>query len=142
TDIFVPCMIVTFVATVAAMVIVSYKQKINIFQPIILGWILAISVIIVLLVIYLRTLSFQGVQTFSGVLSNGLILLIFFSIIAGALYKKINIFDAFVEGAKGGFETAVRIIAFLVGMLVAISMLRTSGTFDVIIAGIKNIFSA
>ncbi|MEJ7671306.1 MAG: hypothetical protein WKF59_00930 [Chitinophagaceae bacterium] len=53
----------------------------------------------------------------------------------GALYKNINIFDAFVEGAKGGFETAVKIIPYLVGMLVAISMLRTSGTFDVVIAG-------
>jgi spore maturation protein SpmA len=142
TDIFVPCMIVTFVATLAAMFIVSYKQKINVFQPVILGWVLSISAIIVLLMIYLRTLSFQGVQTFSGVLSNGLILLIFISIVIGALYKKIDIFDAFVEGAKGGFETAVKIIPFLVGMLVAISMLRTSGTFDVIIMGMKNIFTA
>ncbi|MEO6330681.1 MAG: nucleoside recognition domain-containing protein [Ginsengibacter sp.] len=140
TDIFVPCIIVTFVATLAAMVIVSYKQKINIFQPVILGWVLAISALFALLMIYLRTLTFQGVQSFSGVLSNGLILLIFSGIVLGALYKKINIFDAFVEGAKGGFETAVKIIPFLVGMLVAISMLRTSGTFDVIITGMKNIF--
>ncbi|MEO6455827.1 MAG: nucleoside recognition domain-containing protein [Ginsengibacter sp.] len=142
TDIFVPCIIVTFVATVAAMLIVSYKQKINIFKPVILVWILSISAIIVSLMVYLRTLSFQGVQSFSGVLSNGLILLIFLSIILGALYKKINIFDAFVEGAKGGFETAVKIIPFLVGMLVAISLLRTSGTFEVIITGMKNIFTS
>lgn len=142
TDIFVPCMIATFVATMAAMTIVSYKQKINIFQPVILMWVGGLSAIIALLVIYLTTLSFQGVQTFSGVLSNGLILLIFFLIILGALYKNINIFDAFVEGAKGGFETAVKIIPYLVGMLVAISMLRTSGTFDVIIIGMKNLFAA
>ena len=72
-------------------------------------------------------------QSFSRALSNGLILLIFLLIVGGALYKKINIFDAFVQGAKGGFETAVRIIPYLVGMLVAISMLRTSGTFDAVI---------
>ena len=60
----------------------------------------------------------------------------------GALYKKINVFDAFIDGAKGGFETAVRIIPYLVGMLVAISMLRTSGTFDVIINGMKMFFAA
>jgi spore maturation protein SpmB len=60
----------------------------------------------------------------------------------GGLYKKINIFDAFVEGAKGGFEVAVRIIPYLVGMLVAISLLRNSGTFDVIINGIKSLFAA
>ena len=142
TDIFVPCMIATFVATMAAMLIVSYKQKINILQPVVLLWVGGLSAIIALLVIYLKSLSFQGVQTFSGVLSNGLILLIFFLIVLGALYKNINIFDAFVEGAKGGFETAVKIIPYLVGMLVAISMLRTSGTFDVIINGMKNLFAA
>ena len=142
TDIFVPCMIATFVATMAAMLLVSYKQKINVFQPAILLWVGGLSAVIALLVIYLKTLSFQGVQTFSGVLSNGLILLIFLLIILGALYKNINIFDAFVEGAKGGFETAVKIIPYLVGMLVAISMLRTSGTFDVVITWMKNLFAA
>ncbi len=142
TDIFVPCMIATFVATMAAMFIVAYKQKINVLQPTVLLWVGGLSAIIALLVIYLTTLSFQGVQTFSGVLSNGIILLIFILIILGALYKNINIFDAFVEGAKGGFETAVKIIPYLVGMLVAISMLRTSGTFDVVIAGMKTLFAA
>ena len=63
-------------------------------------------------------------------------------ILLGALYKRIDIFDAFVEGAKGGFETAVRIIPYLVGMLVAISLLRTSGTFDAVILGMKNLFAA
>jgi spore maturation protein SpmA/spore maturation protein SpmB len=142
TDIFIPCMIATFVATMAAMLIVSFKQKINVFQPVILLWVLSLSAIISLLVIYLKRQTFESVQTFSGVLSNGLILLIFFCIILGALYKNINIFDAFVDGAKGGFETAVRIIPYLVGMLVAISMLRTSGTFDVITNGMSNLFAA
>lgn len=142
TDIFIPCMIATFVATIAAMLIVSYKQKINIFQPVILLWILGISAVISFMVIYLKSLSFSGVQTFSGVLSNGLILLLFFLIILGALYKNIDIFDAFIEGAKGGFEIAVKIIPYLVGMLVAISLLRTSGTFEVVIDGMRNVFAA
>jgi spore maturation protein SpmA len=142
TDIFIPCMIATFAATIAAMLIVSFKQKINIFQPVILLWILGISVVISLMVIYLKSLSFTGVQTFSGVLSNGLILGLFFFIILGALYKNIDIFDAFVEGAKGGFEVAVKIIPYLVGMLVAISLLRTSGTFEVIIDGMRTMFEA
>jgi spore maturation protein SpmB len=71
-----------------------------------------------------------------------LILLIFLAIVLGGLYKRINIFDAFVEGAKGGFETAIKIIPYLVGMLVAISLLRTSGTFDVVITAIKSLFTA
>ena len=141
TDIFLPCMIVTFVGTVAAMLIVSFKQKINILQPVIVLWVLGISAVIASLVLYITTLDAAGVQSFSGILSNGLILLVFLLIVLGGLYKKIDVFDAFVTGAKGGFETAIRIIPYLVGILVAISMLRTSGTFDVVIEGIKNFFA-
>jgi spore maturation protein SpmA/spore maturation protein SpmB len=141
TDIFIPCLIVTFVGTMAAMLIVSFKQKINVLQPVILLWIAAISSLIALLVWFITTLDAAGIQSFSGVLSNGLILLVFFLIIAGGVFKKIDVFDAFISGAKGGFETAIRIIPYLVGILVAISMLRTSGTFDVVISGIKNFFA-
>ncbi|MDE3235523.1 MAG: spore maturation protein [Bacteroidota bacterium] len=140
TDIFVPCMIATFAATVAAMLIVSFKQKINVMQPVIIGWVLGISAVIAALVVYLRTLTKDEVDHFSGVTSNGLILFIFLAIVIGGLYKKVNIFEAFVDGAKGGFETAVKIIPYLVGMLVAISMLRVSGTFDVLINGMKHLF--
>ena len=142
TDIFIPCMIATFAATMAAMFIVSFRQKINVFQPVILAWVGDISALIALLVLYVTRLSSSEAQSFSGVLSNGLILAIFLSIVLGGLYKKIDVFDAFVEGAKGGFETAIRIIPYIVGMLVAISMLRSSGTFDVIINGIKMLFAA
>jgi spore maturation protein SpmA/spore maturation protein SpmB len=141
TDIFIPCLIVTFVGTMAAMLIVSFRQKINIIQPVIIFWVLGISFVIALLVLYITTLDAAGLQSFSGMLSNGLILLVFLLIVLGALYKKIDVFDAFIEGAKNGFETAIRIIPYLVGILVAISMLRTSGTFDVIISGIKNFFA-
>jgi spore maturation protein SpmA len=141
TDIFIPCLIVTFVGTMAAMLIVSFRQKINIIQPVIIFWVLGISFVIALLVLYITTLDAAGLQSFSGMLSNGLILLVFLLIVLGALYKKIDVFDAFIDGAKNGFETAIRIIPYLVGILVAISMLRTSGTFDVIISGIKNFFA-
>jgi spore maturation protein SpmA/spore maturation protein SpmB len=141
TDIFIPCMIATFVATIAAMSIVAARQKINLFQPVILAWIGGISVVIALLVVYLTSLSSTGLQSFSSILSNGLILCIFLAIVLGGLYKRINIFDAFVDGAKGGFDTAIRIIPYLVGILVAISMLRTSGTFDVVINGLKSFFA-
>ncbi|RYF21293.1 MAG: spore maturation protein, partial [Flavobacteriales bacterium] len=140
TDIFIPCLIVTFVGTMAAMLIVSFKQKINLFQPVIIGWILSISIVIALLVLYVTSLNAEGIKSFSGILSNGLILLVFFLIVLGGIYKKIDVFDAFIDGAKNGFETAVKIIPYLVGMLVAISMLRTSGTFDVVIVGIKSVF--
>src|SRR5688572_300 len=101
TDIFIPCMIATFAATVAAMFIVSFKQRINIFQPVILAWIGGISVLIAMLVWYVTSLDHKEAETFSSILSNGIILLLFFAIVIGALYKKIDVFDAFVDGAKG-----------------------------------------
>ena len=137
TDIFLPCMIATFMATMAAMIIVSIKQKINLFQPAILLFVGGISAIIGGLVVYLVQLSKDELDGFSKVMSNGIILLIFFAIVLGAVYKKINIFDAFIDGAKEGFTTCVKIIPYLVGMLIAISLLRTSGVFDVIIDGMK-----
>lgn len=142
TDIFIPCMIATFVATIAALLIVSSRQRIRIFQPVILAWILGITMIIAALVIYIRTMDAQGVQLFSSSLSNGIILAIFLLIVIGGLYKRINVFDAFVEGARGGFEVAVRIIPYLVGLLVAISLLRNSGAFDFVLDGIKRVFMA
>jgi spore maturation protein SpmA/spore maturation protein SpmB len=142
TDIFIPCMIATFMATMAAMFFVSFRQKINLFQPVILAWVGGISLIITSLVVYVHQLTPSYAQSFSGILSNGIILFIFFLIVVGGVVKKIDVFDAFVEGAKGGFETGVRIIPYIVGMLVAISMLRTSGTFDVIINSMKSLFAA
>jgi spore maturation protein SpmA len=141
TDIFLPCMLATFVATIAAMSIIAIKQRINLFQPVILAWVLGISSLIALMIVGLNGMSKEGMEAFSGTLSNGLILLIFFAIVFGAWYKKINVFDAFVDGAKGGFETSIKIIPYLVGMLVAISMLRTSGVFDIITDGLKYVFT-
>lgn len=142
TDIFLPCMIATFCATMAAMIIVSIRQKINLFQPIVLAYVGGISAIIALLVLYLVQLNKEELDSFSKVMSNGIILLIFLAIVLGGVYKKINIFDAFIDGAKEGFTVCVKIIPYLVGMLIAISLLRTSGVFDVIIDGMKWMASA
>ena len=140
TQIFIPCLIATFVATITAMSIVAYRQRIRIFQAVILFWVLGITLLIAALIFYIQTLSASGVQVFSTTLSNAIILAIFLLIVLGAAYKKINIFDAFIDGAKGGFEVAIRIIPYLVGLLVAISMLRNSGAFDFVLDGIRWVF--
>lgn len=142
-DIFIPCMIATFVATVAAMIVVSVKQRINLLQPVILAWILGISALIGALIAYIKiALDAAGIEQFSSVLSNGLILLIFLVFLLGALRKRINVFEAFIDGAKGGFDIAIKIIPYLVAMLVAISVLRNSGAFDYLIQGMQSLFSA
>lgn len=137
TDIFLPTMIATFVATMAAMIVVSIKQKINLFQPVILAYIGGISALVGGLVFFLVQLSKEELDGVSKLISNGLILLIFLLIIVGGIYKKLNVFEVFIDGAKEGFHTCVKIIPYLVGMLVAISLLRTSGIFDLIINGMK-----
>lgn len=143
TDIFLPCMIATFAATMAALFIVSFKQKINLLQPVVLSWILGISVLIGLLISYIKfVLADHQIEIFSSILSNGLILLIFLVFLLGGMYKKVNLFESFVEGAKGGFEVAIKIIPYLVAMLVAISVLRSSGAFEFITSSLGHGFSA
>ena len=138
TAVFIPLLITTFIATITAMSVVAIKQKINLFQPAIILWVGGITFLLGLLIFYMRFyLTKDGVNTFSKIVSNGLIFLIFIVFIVGALWKKVNVYDAFIEGAKSGFETAVKIIPYLVGMLVAISVLRTSGVFDYLINGMK-----
>jgi spore maturation protein SpmA len=145
TDIFIPCLITTFIGTIAAMLVVSFKQKIKLLQPAIIAWVFGIAFLLTLLVVYVQYLrnhyGNEAVSNFSSALGCGILLAIILAIVAGGMYKKIDVFDAFVDGAKDGFHTAVKIIPFLVGMLVAISMLRISGTFDVVLLGMKNFFT-
>lgn len=142
TDIFVPCMLVTFMATLASMIAVSVRQRINLFQPVIIAWVGGLCAAIGLLVWYLASLEQEHLQHVSIVMSNGLILLIFFAFLVGALVKKVNVFESFVEGAKGGFDIAIRIIPYLIAMLIAISVLRNSGVFEYLIRGLSTVFSA
>jgi len=142
TDIFIPCMIATFSATVAALTIVSIRQRISLLQPVILGWILGISALIAGLIWFLTSLGSGGIETFSTVLSNGLIMLIFLVFLLGGMYRRVNVFEAFIEGAKGGFEVAIRIIPYLIAMLVAISVLRNSGAFTFLTDGLSSLFAA
>ncbi|MCL1867546.1 MAG: spore maturation protein [Paludibacter sp.] len=139
TEIFLPTLIATFCATMASMIIVAIKQRINLLQPKIFAFIGTISVIAGGLILLLVKMNSAELDTANKLISNGLILLIFFAIVVGGLWKRINIFDSFIEGAKDGFKVCVRIIPYLVGMLVAISLLRTSGVFDLVINFIKHL---
>ena len=142
TDIFIPCVICTFVATMVAMVIAAFKQKFTGRQ-----WV-AISIfgfigaaILASFAVFLRHLSNENATIFSNVLSTGLIMLLFVTFIVGGMYKKIAVYDAFIDGAKQGFDVAVKIIPYLVGILVAISVLRNSGVFEYIMDGARWFFA-
>ena len=140
TAIFIPCMIVTFLATLVGILIVSIKQRIQIFNRVIILWVGGISAFIAGMIIYLH-MHRDSIVNFSKVFSNGLILLIFIVFIVGAIFKKVNVYFAFIDGAKTGFDIVIKIIPFLVAMLVAISVLRNCGVFDYLIQGFTWIFS-
>lgn len=144
TSIFIPCLIATFVATMVAMSVVAIWQRFTRRQ-----WFAIVTVGLIggillgSLAVFMRFyLDNEAASTFSKVVSNGLILLIFIVFILGGLYKKVHVYDAFIDGAKQGFEVAVRIIPYLVAMLVAISVLRSCGVFDYMIQGMSWLFSS
>ena len=141
SDIFIPCLIATYVATVVSMVVVAIKQRINLINSTVIGWLGGITSLIALALWYLSTKTKEEIEIISKVTGNLILMLIIVSFLLGAMRKRVNIFDTFIEGAKGGFETSVRIIPYLVAMLVAISAFRNSGAMDYLIGALKYGFS-
>ncbi len=137
SDIFIPCLIATYFATLTGLIFVAIKQKINLFDKVILSWLGGITAFIGFVLWYFSNLPQAEVQSTSKIVSNVILYGFVLSFILGAVWKKVDIFDAFIEGAKGGFETSVKIIPYLVAMLVAISCLRNAGTLDLIVGVIK-----
>lgn len=139
SDIFIPCLITTYIATVISITVVSIRQKINLLNKTVLSWLLSITAAIGLLLWYLSTLNKTQLETFSKVSSNLFLLMLIVGFIVGGLLKKVNIFEAFIEGAKGGIETSIKIIPYLVGMLVAISVFRTSGAMSYLVNSVNSL---
>ncbi|MEI7584738.1 nucleoside recognition domain-containing protein [Runella sp.] len=137
SDIFIPCLIGTYVTTLISILIVGTYQRINLFNRIVIGWLGGVTLAIALLLWYLSGLSKEGLETFSKITGSLILMLIVVSFLVGALVRKVNIFDTFIEGAKVGFETSVKIIPYLVGMLVAISAFRNAGAMGYLIDGFK-----
>lgn len=130
SDIFIPTLIATFFATLAGLIAVSYYQKINLFNKTILAYMGSLTALIIGLIWYLSTLEQGQIATFSSVVSNLILFstIIFFILLA--IRKHVNVYEAFIEGAKEGFGIAIKIIPFLVAMLVAIGVFRASGSLD------------
>ncbi|HUR11612.1 MAG TPA: nucleoside recognition domain-containing protein [Flavitalea sp.] len=143
TSVFIPCLIVTFVATMVGMSITALYQHFSRRQWTAIIILAAVgSLIIASLGVYLRSLSTDDASIFSKIVSNGIIFLIFIIFLLGGIWKKVQVYEAFIEGAKQGFDVAVRIIPYLVAMLVAISVFRTCGVFDYIIQGLSWVFGS
>lgn len=136
TDVFIPILIATTIATLAGMVITSIYQRINLFNRVILGTVVGLCLIVAGVIWMGTQVDRETMNTWSTTAANVILFSIIMTFILSGLRHKVNVYEAFVEGAKGGFETAIRIIPYLVAILVAIGVFRASGAMDFLIGGI------
>ena len=136
TDIFIPTLLATSVSSLAALIVVGAYQRINLFNRVVLGYLLAFGTFIGVVVYYFTSLSQAQLEAQSNMASSLIIISVIISFLVLGLVKKIPLFETFIEGAKEGFETSIKIIPYLIAILVAIGMFRTSGTLDYLTQGI------
>ncbi len=143
SDIFLPTLIATYAGTFVAFVALALKQRISLRDPVILAWLTGLTGFVLGMVwFFSQHMTKEEIQAFSKIASNLILFGIIAVFLAGALWKRVNVFEAFIEGAKGGIQTSITIIPYLVGMLVAISVLRNSGVLNLIVSGFSWVFAA
>lgn len=140
-DVFLPILLSTFFSTMVGLLAVCIKQKINLFNKTIIAYLGGITLLISAIIWFFSSLSTELVQTYSALGGNFILLSIITLFIALGLKNKIDVYSTFIEGAKEGFYVAIKIIPFLVAMLVAIGLFRTSGAMDFLIGGIASFFN-
>lgn len=142
SDVFIPCVVGTYITTVVSMIITATWQKINLFNRTIMLGIGSVTAMIGLILWYLSGLPKEQIETISILVGNSVLLFVVAAFLGWGMFKKVNVFEAFIEGAKGGFTTSVTVIPYLVGLLVAISAFRSCGAMDYVIDGLKWVFAS
>lgn len=137
TDVFIPILLATTVATLFGIIITSLWQRINIFQPSMLAILAGLCAFVGIVIWAFSSMDKDTMGTVTSVAGNVILLSIIVAFIVAGFLRKINVYDAFIEGAKEGFHTAVRIIPYLVAILVAVGVFRASGAMDMLIGGIS-----
>ncbi len=137
TDVFIPILLATFFSTLAGIVVTSLYQRINLLQPVLLATLGGLSAAVAAIIWGFSRLDSTMMNTMGTTTANVMLFTIIVAFIAAGVRKKVNVYDAFIEGAKGGFETAVRIIPYLVAVLVSIGVFRASGAMDWLIDAVK-----
>jgi len=138
TDVFLPILIATFCSTLAGLLVTGLVQRRRLHDPVILGYLGAMTAVVAGLVAYFARLEREAVQTQSALLANMLIFLVIVGFVGGAVRRRVPVFETFVDGAKEGFGVAVGIIPYLVAMLVAIGVFRASGALDLLLDGVRH----
>lgn len=141
TDVFIPIMLATFFSTLAGLIAVSIYQKINLLDKVVLAYLGGITLIMVSVIVYFSLIPQEKIATISNVASTFIIFTVIIGFIVLALLKKVNIYEAFIDGAKEGFTIAVKIIPYLIAILVAIGVFRAAGAMDFVVQGISQAIS-
>jgi spore maturation protein SpmA len=140
-DIFIPILISTFCSLMTGLVSVAIIQKINLLDKVVLAYLGGLTAVVAGIIIYFTRLPKEQISIVSTLAANFILISIIVLFIVLAFIKRVNVYDSFIEGAKEGFNIAIRIIPFLVAILVAIGIFRASGAMDFIIAGISKFFA-
>jgi len=136
-DVFIPILLATYFSTIIGLSVVALKQKISLLNPTVFVYLLSISAAIAGIIWYFSSLDPGQIGKYSSIAGNGVLMIIITLFMVLALTKKVNVYDAFIEGAKDGFSVAIKIIPYLVAMLVAIGVFRASGALDFLTDGIR-----
>jgi spore maturation protein SpmA len=142
SDIFLPILLATFCSTMAALITVAAVQRINLFDPVILAYLLGLTGLVAGSLVYFSSLPQERVQTVSNVVANVTLFGVIGGFILLAAIRRVNVYEAFIEGAKEGFSVAIRIIPYLVAILVAVGVFRASGALDYLVSGLGRMFAA
>ncbi len=137
TDVFIPILLATYASTLIGLLAVATVQKINLLDKVILSYLGGFTLLVVAIIGYFSHLSQAEMLAQSALISNVILFSLVMLFIGGAVIKRVNAYDAFIEGAKEGFETAITIIPYLVAMLVAIGVFRASGALDLLANGLR-----
>lgn len=140
-DVFIPILITTYFATLAALIGVALVQRINLLDPVLLAWLVGTTAAVVGIVYAFAGMEQARVQAISNVVANVVLYGVISAFLIMALVRKVNAYEAFIEGAKEGFQVAIRIIPYLVAVLVAIGVFRASGTLDLMSQGLAKLFA-
>lgn len=142
TDVFVPILLATFVSTLVGVIIVSLFQRINLLKPVLLGTLGGLCILVAAIIWTFSKMDKDTMDMASTLAANIILFGIILSFIISGMVKKVNVYEAFIEGAKDGFATAVRVIPYLVAILVAIGVFRASGGMDLLIGSINKCVAA
>lgn len=132
TDVFLPILLATFISTMVGIVALCIKQRIRLADPVLLSWLAGMAAIIAGIVWFFSGMNGESVARYSGFIANALLFGVIIAFLGSGLWKRINVYESFIEGAREGFKTAVTIIPYLVAILVAIGMFRASGAMDLL----------